>query len=446
MKKVLFGTTALVAVGMAAPAMAAEPIKLSVGGYMWQWAGLGFNRDVSLNDIRKDLGKQSGDGWQGGNSAMQNYANAREYGNFATATDAEIHFKGSTKLDNGLNITIQFEMEAERTSTSTARNADQQWMELSGGWGALSIGERFHVQHRMHNSAPQAGTIFADNFYFAYPAGGSAQGSTGLVTSTAFYWTSLEGIGQLGRTSHGIDYVTPRVWGFQLGASYIPTTASAGGTNAGASGTWARGAANQESSGHDAMGVAINYTNKFGAVTVSADTSFGRMQSAQSGSATTLVATGTTAASSSGLKLSGWGFTVGGSYMRIWDGLRPAMQLNGTQAFTQTMSITSAFATSLDGYVWDAGVMYETGPYAIGIAYNAGEVAGAISPFSTSNDSWKIVQLTGKYTMGPGVDLVGSAAWLSWQDQMTLGNPAGGAKDYNNSWAWTVYTGVKLAF
>ncbi|MBI4968816.1 MAG: porin [Rhodospirillales bacterium] len=442
MKKVLFGTTALVAVGMAAPAMAAEPIKLSVGGYMWQWAGMGFNRDVTTADIRKDLGKSTGDVWQGGNGPMQNYITAREYGNFATATDAEIHFKGSTKLDNGLNITIQFEIEAERTSTSTGRNADQQWMELSGGWGALSIGERFNVQHRMHNSAPQAGTIFADTFYFAYPMGGNAQGGTGNVTSTAFYWTSLEGINQWGRTAHGIDYVTPRVWGLQLGASYTPTTASAPGST----GAFARGIANQESSGHDAISVALNYTNKFGPVTVSADTGWGRVQSAQSINQTTLIATGTTSASSSGLKLSGWGFTVGGSYMRIFDSLKTS-ETSAAGSLTNTMSLTSAFATSFDGYVWDVGVMYETGPYAIGLAYNQGNLRGAINPWNNgSKDNWQVAQLTAKYTMGPGVDLVGSAAWLDWQDQITVGNPTGGTKDYNNSWAWTVYTGVKLAF
>jgi hypothetical protein len=42
MKKILLGTTAIVAAGMiaAAPsAIAAEKIKLSVGGYMEQWFG-----------------------------------------------------------------------------------------------------------------------------------------------------------------------------------------------------------------------------------------------------------------------------------------------------------------------------------------------------------------------------------------------------------------------
>jgi len=437
MKKVLFGTTALVAVGMAAPAMAAEPIKLSVGGFMWQWAGLGFARDVTANDIRTNVARTTSgvaDTYQGGPGPMQNYFTARENGNFSTATDAEIHFKGSTKLDNGLNITIQFELEAERTTTSTGRNADQQWMELSGGWGALSIGERFHVQHRMHNSAPQAGTIFADTGYFLWPAGGNQFGGMGNITGSAFHWTSAEGLGQLGRNNHGLDYVTPRVWGFQAGFSYIPTSTAVGGAGT------SRGLANQESNAHDAMGASLNYTNKFGPITVSADTGYVRVQTQQI--RTSATASGIISGSSSGLKLSGWGFTVGASYMRIFDNLRIA---DGA-ALSYTMSATTAFATSMDGYLWDAGIMYETGPYAIGIAYFNSSQEGMIHPWNNGKDQYQIAQLTAKYTMGPGVDLVGSAAWANFQDELTIGSPTTNGKDYQNQSGWTVYTGVKLAF
>ena len=39
MKKILLGSTALVAAGMIASAPASAKIKLSVGGYMEQWVG-----------------------------------------------------------------------------------------------------------------------------------------------------------------------------------------------------------------------------------------------------------------------------------------------------------------------------------------------------------------------------------------------------------------------
>ena len=69
MKKILLGTTAVVAVGMltAAPAMAAEKIKISVGGYMEQWFGY-----VSADD---EVGTADNSG-------------------FDVKSDAEIIFKG----------------------------------------------------------------------------------------------------------------------------------------------------------------------------------------------------------------------------------------------------------------------------------------------------------------------------------------------------------------
>ncbi len=39
MKKILVASSSLVAVACAGQASASEPIKLSVGGYMEQWAG-----------------------------------------------------------------------------------------------------------------------------------------------------------------------------------------------------------------------------------------------------------------------------------------------------------------------------------------------------------------------------------------------------------------------
>ena len=77
MKKSLLATTALAALGavaVAGPATAAEKIKVSVGGYMEQWFGYSDNKN-SVNADRLAFDQQS---------------------------DGEIHFKGSTTLDNGI--------------------------------------------------------------------------------------------------------------------------------------------------------------------------------------------------------------------------------------------------------------------------------------------------------------------------------------------------------
>ncbi|HCK18211.1 MAG TPA: porin, partial [Thalassospira sp.] len=66
-------SSALVAVGFAGAAQASEPISLSVGGYMEQWAGVASQEDAYES-----------------RNAFQ--------------SDTEVHFAGSTTLDNGIEV------------------------------------------------------------------------------------------------------------------------------------------------------------------------------------------------------------------------------------------------------------------------------------------------------------------------------------------------------
>ena len=51
MKKILLGSTALVAAGMIASAPASAKMKLGVGGYMQQWVGYVSQDDVAGKDL-----------------------------------------------------------------------------------------------------------------------------------------------------------------------------------------------------------------------------------------------------------------------------------------------------------------------------------------------------------------------------------------------------------
>src|SRR3546814_2145757 len=90
MKKVLLGTTALVAAGMMAstPVLAAEKISVRVGGYMEQWFGYSSVDDRAGRDL---------DG-------------------FNHTSDSEIHFVGSTTLDNGIEFGVNVQLEANSNS------------------------------------------------------------------------------------------------------------------------------------------------------------------------------------------------------------------------------------------------------------------------------------------------------------------------------------------
>ena len=90
MKKFLIGTTALVAAGfVAGQAEAADPIKLSVGGYMNQYVG---------------YADQDEDG-------QENFAEVK------VESETELYFRGSTTLDNGLTIGVNIDRYADRDDT-----------------------------------------------------------------------------------------------------------------------------------------------------------------------------------------------------------------------------------------------------------------------------------------------------------------------------------------
>ena len=103
MKKLLLGSTALVVGGlMAAPAMAADPIKMGVGGY-YTFYGAAGNIDPTYAM----------------NGSVTNYKG------FAFIQEGEIHFIGQTKLDNGTSVGLTVELEAWNPSSATANAHDR---------------------------------------------------------------------------------------------------------------------------------------------------------------------------------------------------------------------------------------------------------------------------------------------------------------------------------
>ena len=98
MKKLLLGSTALIVGGlMAAPAMAADPIKIGVGGYYTFYAMAGhIDSTYALN------------------------GSSTQYKGVNFIQEGEIHFIGQTKLDNGTSVGLTVELEAWNPSSATA--------------------------------------------------------------------------------------------------------------------------------------------------------------------------------------------------------------------------------------------------------------------------------------------------------------------------------------
>ena len=112
MKRFLYGTTALAAVGLAAgPVLAAEPLHMELGGYYQQVFGW-----VDTDTITGGATTNKGD-----------------FGNYQ---NAEVYFKMRGELDNGLKIGGRIELEGENAGDQI----DQAYLSLAGGFGQLRIG------------------------------------------------------------------------------------------------------------------------------------------------------------------------------------------------------------------------------------------------------------------------------------------------------------------
>lgn len=399
MKKVLLGTTALIAGGLAAvPAMAAEPIKVGVGGYMQQY----FN-----------AGKFGGT--QGNNYRTPNYR-----------YEGEIWFIGQTKLDNGTTVGVRIELEGWSQGGQTAGTADtvdEEYIFAFGDWGRIEAGSIDVVSYRMFYGAPNALPGYgATQYNFAT---GSATGTGANGAAHAYAWAA----GVLGVDANRINYYTPRFFGLQFGVSYTPHITANGGAanfaqaNLAATCGFLGGAGNAPfcNAGQNAyvngVSLSVNYVNKFGDFGVAA--SFGWDFAAYDRGIVNSGLQRDYHALAGGLQLSYAGFTLGGSFG--WD--------------------NNGLISGNENLFWTVGLMYETGPWAASFTYFGGTRREGVAALSgtggaVGTDQVHIFMLGGTYAIGPGIKLVGGFFYEA----------ASGQNQSERSDSWQFLIGTELRF
>jgi len=193
MKKILLGTTAVIALGtMSSEAFAADKIKLELGGFMRHYVGLANNDEVAStrSDTArdKDLGQRS---------------------------NTEIYFTGNTTLDNGIKVAARVEMEADGAATN---NIDRSWLTISSdAMGSMSVGNHPHFGSDNAVRVPNAGN-------FDWTDTGETWGAvatTSTVASSAFA-SAAHGSDFVswGGDSAKLKYISPNFSGVTVGASY----------------------------------------------------------------------------------------------------------------------------------------------------------------------------------------------------------------------------------
>ena len=369
MKKLLLGSTALVAGGLlAAPAMAADPIKIGVGGYyMFFVTAGGIEGSYALN------------------------GSSTQYKGLSFYQEGEIYFNGQTKLDNGTTIGLQVELEGWNPNVSgvvsttpgatvtasgtqisqsvngSVRQIDEAYLFAFGDWGRIEFGSRDQATYRMFYGAPSALGVF--NGFFQHNSNATWGNLVVLGTNKAAGGISFMTIGGQMQDVNRINYFTPRFYGLQIGAGYAPKINASGsipGSNtAGVCGfndaTAQINCPTNDYSWQDFFDVGANYLNKFGDVTVAL---FGAWMWATfvpgfaPNAAATNLSTGANLTSwtqwAVGAQLGYAGFTVGGSYS--YDNLGLGSNLyTGVDNANRKASV---------------GIMYETGPWQMSFGWS----------------------------------------------------------------------------
>jgi hypothetical protein len=434
MKKLLLGSTALAVGGlMAAPAMAADPIKIGVGGYYQFYALAG--------------------------SIEGNYATngtSVQYRNVQFIQEGEIHFIGQSKMDNGTTIGLRIELEGWNPGTNTqgataglsvgssARTIDEAYLFAFGDWGRVEFGAKDDAAYIMYYGAPSALLGFG---FFQHNTGFSWTNPVANGFNKAAAKMSFQTIDGQYQDANRINYYTPRFAGLQIGVGYAPKINTAGsvgtaGLNNGpqsntggvcgfTDATTANGCPTNDYSYQDALAIGANYLNKFGDVSVAAYAAYSYMSFvpglqplASAANLSTGANLGAWRQAVFGLQASYAGFTLGGSFG--WDN-------NGMGAnyYTGQGNDSRSYAVAL---------MYETGPWQLSVGgvvsfndngngtltvinYGSGNSAAQLAAPSSSaiafgqnpqagalsfgTETASKIEVGANYAIGPGVKMIG---------------------------------------
>ena len=355
MKKLLSGTTALVAAGMlSSGAYAADPIKISVGGY---FAG-GFiyvDQDDSIG---------------------QPGANTR---NHRIEREAEIVFTGSTTLDNGIKVGINVQLEAE----TCGDQIDESFLWFEGSFGKLQFGAEDSAAVGMNVGTPKPTNFFwgaASPVFSTIDCGTNGLGF-GAGSSCFIGDYSLLG---LDGDAEKITYYSPILGGFQLGISYTPDNKEQG--PGGYAGGDADNTAGQQS---EVISIGARWTGNLGG----ADIRVG-----------------------GGYKAGDLEVAAAGAEDRNYWGLGATLSWNSFSFgahYTDDDQGTSGTNTDRNDIV--AAVTYSTGPWKVGLEYANTEIeAGAAG----GEDEGEAFTLGANYSMGGGVSLQAEVQFWDISDNL----------------------------
>ncbi|MBL4750913.1 MAG: porin [Amylibacter sp.] len=329
MKNTLLTTTAIALTGIAG---AANAVEISAGALSMNISGY-YTTVVAITSV----------------STGATLA-ASDYDGLDIITNAEIWFKPSLTLDNGIKIGVDVQLEGN----TNGDQIDEVYMTVTGDFGKVIIGSENSVGYKMTVAAPDVSMVYAvSSSLTAFVPYSSATAGADLFRGTlgSTYTENARN-----NDAQRISYFSPRFSGLQLGVSYAR---DAGQGN---------GAVNNNAVTTDFIDIAANYSGSFGGMDLNASARWGIASAPAAGTDPEIWGVGLSVGSN--------GFTLGGSY-------------------------TEQDGTALqDGRAYDVGVSYANGPTSYSLTYFNGENIdneGALG----AKESLETIVLAVKYKVAP---------------------------------------------
>ena len=399
MKSILYGTTALMAVGlMAGTAVAAEKISLGLGGY--------WRAQVQMGNNESDAA--------GADSGLRDHGFGQE---------SEIYFSGKTTMDNGIKVGVMVQLEGE----TSGDQIDNTYIWSSGSFGRIEYGETWGPSLLM-----SYGSVGEKNHTGDFASFNPQVNLNGLGFNSYGGNAGISGL-----PTEKLAYYTPRMGGFQVGVSYAPEP-----KNANANGT--RDSDQGTQVGAELVDLGINYSGKFGGATIGAFTSYYTSQS-EGGAPTAQVAA--VAQSTSTTQTAGGDAIVtlatalvpaaaGAAAAADVDGHSVGAQVssNGVRVGGRYTRHSDIGGAGLDRVNWRLGADYSTGAWGVGATYQVAEQDVTAS----TEDSSTYLSVGASYNLSPGVQMYGGVLFVTYDD-----DAGAAASEGENSFG---ILGTKLSF
>ncbi|EWY40670.1 hypothetical protein N825_35170 [Skermanella stibiiresistens SB22] len=306
--------------------------------------------------------------------------------------EAEIVVKADGKANNGLLYGAKVELQNSTPNAGTGVGTDEASVYLGGGWGRLELGDFDGAADTLKIYAPVVGVEQIDGDYPDFAGG---QPNFGMhIPNTG--------------DSTKIMYLTPRIAGFQGGASYTPEAGDEA----------QRVVTLKTASTYKDVGeFGVNYTGEFSGVGVSLGATLTTAESNASSGVEDFTAWNL------GAQITFGDFALGGGYVDANDFLLP-----------------TTGAIDDDQTAWHVGGSFTTGPIAIAATYLAAEgYSGANGGYSTDYQAYS---LGATYALAPG--MVVETEITFFEDDFLTGTRGATTKGSNDGYVFVL--GTRLDF